>query len=111
MNVLTHLWDRSPSGKYCHQPISRSLPLLFEPKAIVIASDGTGWWWEVDRREREAGVATQDRSLSFADANMLTQKQISKVINGVQTEVLLQPFADRTLILITQLGKVGKFVR
>jgi len=42
---------------------------------------------------------------------MLAQKQSSKVINGVKTEVVLQPFADRILILITQLGKVGNLVR
>jgi proteasome assembly chaperone 3 len=42
---------------------------------------------------------------------MLTQKQSSKVINGINTEVVLQPFADRILILITQLGKVGNLVR
>jgi hypothetical protein len=47
----------------------------------------------------------------LVDANMLTQKQSSKVINGVKTEVVLQPFADRILILITQLGKVGNLVR
>ena len=42
---------------------------------------------------------------------MLTQKQSSKVINGIHTEVVLQPFADRILILVTQLGKVGNLVR
>lgn len=42
---------------------------------------------------------------------MITQKQSSKIINGVQTEVVLQPYADRILILITQLGKVGNLVR
>ena len=42
---------------------------------------------------------------------MLIQKQTSKVINGIQTEVVLQPFADRIFILITQLGKVGNLVR
>ena len=64
-----------------------------------------------DNRELEVGVATPDRSLSIADTNMLMQKQTSKVINGVHTEVVLQPFADRVLILITQLGKVGNLVR
>ncbi|KAF9651429.1 hypothetical protein BDM02DRAFT_3163009 [Thelephora ganbajun] len=42
---------------------------------------------------------------------MLTQKQSSKIINGVKTEVVLQPFADRILILITQLGKVGNLIQ
>ena len=42
MNTLTHLWERSPSGKYCHQPISRSLPFPLEPRVIVIAYDGRG---------------------------------------------------------------------
>lgn len=42
---------------------------------------------------------------------MLAQKQSSKVINDIKTEVVLQPFADRILILITQLGKVGNLVR
>lgn len=42
---------------------------------------------------------------------MLTQRQSSKVINGVKTEIVVQPFADRILILITQMGKVGNLVR
>lgn len=42
---------------------------------------------------------------------MLTKKQGSKFINGAKTEVILLPFADRILILITQLGKVGNLVR
>jgi len=107
INTLTHLWDRSPSDKYCHQPISRSLPFPLEPKVIVIAYDGTGWWWEADNQE----VGVEPRLISLANADMLTQKQSSKVINGVKTEVVLQPFADRILILITQLGKVGNLVR
>jgi len=64
-----------------------------------------------DNRELEVGVATPDRSRSLANTDMLIQKQSSKVINGIQTEVVLQPFADRILILITQLGKVGNLVR
>ncbi|KAF9792095.1 hypothetical protein BJ322DRAFT_12084 [Thelephora terrestris] len=42
---------------------------------------------------------------------MLTQRQSSKVINGVKTEVVIQPFADRLLILITQMGKVGNLIQ
>jgi hypothetical protein len=35
---------------------------------------------------------------------------LSKEINGKQTEVLLQRFADRCLVLVTQMGKVGNLV-
>jgi hypothetical protein len=57
MNGLTHLWDRSPSGKYCHQPISRSLPFPLEPRVIVIAYEDKRWWWVVGNQK--VGVATQ----------------------------------------------------
>ncbi|KAG0147241.1 hypothetical protein CROQUDRAFT_656350 [Cronartium quercuum f. sp. fusiforme G11] len=34
-------------------------------------------------------------------------KQSSRLIDGIRTDVLVQSFADRILILVTQLGKVG----
>lgn len=42
---------------------------------------------------------------------MLPTSQTSKLIDDVHTEVVLQSFADRVLVLITQLGKVGNLVR
>lgn len=41
---------------------------------------------------------------------MLQTANIAREIEGVQTDVLLQAFADRVLILVTQLGKVGSLV-
>lgn len=41
---------------------------------------------------------------------MLKFSQASVDIDGVQTDVLVQPFADRIFVLITQLGKVGNLV-
>lgn len=42
--------------------------------------------------------------------NMLVTSQTTKDLDGVSTEVLLQVFADRVLVLVTQLGKVGNLV-
>lgn len=42
---------------------------------------------------------------------MLPSAQISREIDGAQTEVLLQAFADRILVLVSQIGKVGNLVR
>jgi proteasome assembly chaperone 3 len=36
--------------------------------------------------------------------------QSSKDLDGKRTEVLLQTFADRILVLVTQMGKVGNLV-
>ena len=43
-------------------------------------------------------------------ATMLTSRQISRNLNGIPTEVVIQAFADRILVLITQVGKVGTLV-
>lgn len=41
---------------------------------------------------------------------MLTTRQISRELNGNNTEILIQAFADRILVLVTQMGKVGNLV-
>ncbi len=40
----------------------------------------------------------------------MASKQIAKDLNGINTEVVIQTFADRILVLVTQLGKVGNLV-
>ncbi|KAI0723953.1 hypothetical protein C8T65DRAFT_628008 [Cerioporus squamosus] len=42
---------------------------------------------------------------------MLQTANIARQIEGVQTDVLLQAFADRILVLVTQLGKVGSLIQ
>ncbi|KAJ3537582.1 hypothetical protein NM688_g6663 [Phlebia brevispora] len=42
---------------------------------------------------------------------MLPTVQTTKEIDGVNTEVLIQNFADRVLVLVTQLGKVGNLIQ
>ncbi|GBE82165.1 hypothetical protein BKA93DRAFT_219783 [Sparassis latifolia] len=37
--------------------------------------------------------------------------QAFRVLDGIPTEVLLQTYADRTLVLVTQLGKVGNLIQ
>jgi len=37
--------------------------------------------------------------------------QLSQEIEGVQTELLIQRYADRLMVIVTQLGKVGMLVR
>lgn len=41
---------------------------------------------------------------------MLQSSTIARTLDGVQTDVLVQTFADRTIVLVTQLGKVGSLV-
>jgi len=36
--------------------------------------------------------------------------QTSVLVRGLRTELIVQPFADRTLVLVTQMGKVGNLV-
>lgn len=40
----------------------------------------------------------------------LTPRQTSRNLNGNSTQVFLQTFADRVLVLVTQMGKVGNLV-
>ncbi|KAI0797993.1 hypothetical protein C8Q75DRAFT_801895 [Abortiporus biennis] len=42
---------------------------------------------------------------------MLPLLQTSITLEGVNTDVLIQTFADRILVLITQLGKVGNLIQ
>lgn len=41
---------------------------------------------------------------------MLQNAQLSRNINGVHTDVVLQTFSDRIIVLVTQVGKVGNLV-
>ncbi|KAJ7097821.1 hypothetical protein B0H15DRAFT_822845 [Mycena belliarum] len=38
-------------------------------------------------------------------------RQISRELGGNVTEILIQTFADRVLVLVTQLGKVGNLIQ
>ena len=42
---------------------------------------------------------------------MLQSATSVRELEGIQTDVLLQAFADRIVVLVTQLGKVGSLVR
>jgi len=42
---------------------------------------------------------------------MLSSNQISRELEGNLTEILLQTFADRILVLVTQMGKVGTLIQ
>ncbi|KAI1794606.1 hypothetical protein LXA43DRAFT_883499 [Ganoderma leucocontextum] len=42
---------------------------------------------------------------------MLQTANIARELEGVQTDVLLQAFADRIVVLVTQLGKVGSLIQ
>lgn len=41
---------------------------------------------------------------------MLQNAQLARTINDVHTDVVLQAFADRIIVLVTQVGKVGNLV-
>ncbi|KAI6118878.1 hypothetical protein EDD16DRAFT_1535054 [Pisolithus croceorrhizus] len=42
---------------------------------------------------------------------MLNSSQACVEINGIQTDLLIQPFGDRIFVQITQLGKVGSLIQ
>ena len=42
---------------------------------------------------------------------MLQISQKSKILDNIETNVVIQAFADRILVVVTQLGKVGTLVR
>ncbi|KAL6068589.1 Proteasome assembly chaperone 3 [Balamuthia mandrillaris] len=46
----------------------------------------------------------------LASRSVPSTKQFAAVINGVHTEFILTPFADRIFIVITQLGKLGTLI-
>lgn len=42
---------------------------------------------------------------------MLDSRSTSRSVDGILTEIVLQAYADRILVLITQMGKVGNLVQ
>ena len=46
----------------------------------------------------------------FLTTSMLQTAICTRILEGVQTDILLQAFADRIVVLVTQLGKVGSLV-
>lgn len=83
-----------------------------------------GGWTTLDPRLAVAIVArhpgTSAGDITFAEdetsidmrlaVTMLPSSQIARELDGAHTDVLLQAFADRILVLITQIGKVGTLV-
>jgi hypothetical protein len=43
-------------------------------------------------------------------SSLVASRQLSKDLEGIPTDVLVQKYADRVLVLVTQLGKVGNLV-
>lgn len=43
-------------------------------------------------------------------AEMLPSTRALEVLEGVETEVVLQQYADRIMVLVSQVGKVGNLV-
>lgn len=41
---------------------------------------------------------------------MQPSSHLSRTLDDVETEVVIQNYADRVLVLVTQLGKVGNLV-
>lgn len=58
-----------------------------------------------------AALEDQVRLEPLADAQAIAMHSASQQVAGVPLEVVRQEFADRTLVLVTQLGKVGYLVR
>jgi len=41
----------------------------------------------------------------------ITPRQISRTLHGIETQVFMQSFVDRVLVLVTQMGKVGNLIQ
>jgi len=53
----------------------------------------------------------QVRVEPLGDVQAIETHSVSQSVAGAPLEVVRQEFADRTLVLVTQLGKVGYLVR
>lgn len=57
------------------------------------------------------GVPPPEPEASRAPAGPIPTAQRARVIGGQHTEVLVQAYADRVFVLVTQLGRIGCLVR
>lgn len=48
---------------------------------------------------------------TYSPMATFTPRQTSRELGGRETQVFMQSFADRILVLVTQMGKVGNLVR
>lgn len=67
------------------------------------------WQREVRRRARYYHVRAHGSDISLPSQSLMQQHQ-HQVINGTDTDVIIQRYNDRTMVLVTQLGKVGNLV-
>ena len=69
-------------------------------------------WWPPTRTTGTGHQLTRRVSLiASSRLAMISQVHSSSSLSGVQTEVSILNYADRVLVLVTQLGKVGHMVR
>jgi hypothetical protein len=53
----------------------------------------------------------EERIVDGSSVFVVPTRQSARLLDGVQTEVVVQEYADRALVLVTQLGRVGCLVR
>ncbi|OAV85990.1 hypothetical protein PTTG_12509 [Puccinia triticina 1-1 BBBD Race 1] len=81
------------------QPLTPSGPLLRAP----------GWRTSDDPRA-ESGLRIAVPSHPTIEAR-IPFRQCARIIDSVHTEVMVQGYSDRTLVLVTQTGKIGSLTQ
>ena len=121
--TATYLGRSSTRGCKSHQfvlhlPSSLVFPLVGElfPSEVdirVIKTRLSNWslqlWGHVVTARHRAVISRSWISESLANA-MSEFLQTSVLVRDLRTELIVQPFADRILVLVTQMGKVGNLV-
>jgi len=59
----------------------------------------------------KAVVPKKNKATAFRTLLPVMSVQLTQEIEGVQTELLIQRYVDRLMVIVTQLGKVGMLVR
>lgn len=65
---------------------------------------------DVANLEIRSDEGTSARQQTPPSQNAILTRQRARLLNGIHTEVLLQSYADRILVVITQLGRIGSLV-
>lgn len=55
-------------------------------------------------------VPTKNKATTFRTCCPPMAVQLTQEIEGIQTELLIQRYVDRLMVIVTQLGKVGILV-
>ena len=67
--------------------------------------------WIEKLHRLQARLMTRPRHAYTQTSNMNPSSRAAQILEGVETEVVIQRYADRILVLVSQIGKIGNLVR